>query len=455
MPGVRRRAPCVPGRLRLTNAHSVAHATQVRVKRRGDDKSYAARVLTIGAQCDCALLAVDDEDFWTVDGTVRDVQPLKLGRLPRLEDAVAVVGYPVGGDTLSVTRGVVSRIEITPYSLASAELLSMQIDAAINPGNSGGPVFNADGECVGIAFESLVGEDTENCGYAIPSPIVRHFVSDYQRHGTFTGFPRMGVQLQNMENEALRRAAGVPDGKKGVLVQRVEPTGGAADILEPGDVLHSYDGLEISNDGTIAFRAGQRIGCSFAMMSRFAGETVRVGYSRQGEIHEADVAVSVVEKAVPAHIRGNMPPFLVVAGLVFVEVTEAYLRNEYGDEFSYDAPVSLVQTMVHGMRSHTDEELVVVSKVLANEISLGYEHVTNAALKTCQGQPVRNLRHLTELVDETLRAGDTFLEFGLEQGERIVLSAHAVPAATTEVLEANAIPADRSADLPSPSQQQQ
>ena len=150
-----------------------------------------------------------------------------------------------------------------------------------------------------------------------------------------------------------------------------------------------------------------------------------------------------------------MPPFLVVAGLVFVEVTEAYLRNEYGDEFSYDAPVSLVQTMVHGMRSHTDEELVVVSKVLANEISLGYEHVTNAALKTSQGQPVRNLRHLTELVDETLRAGDTFLEFGLEQGERIVLSAHAVPAATTEVLEANAIPADRSADLPSPPPQQQ
>lgn len=56
---------------------------------------------------------------------------------------------------MSVTSGVVSRIEVTSYVHGAAELLGIQIDAAINSGNSGGPAFNSRGECVGIAFQSL------------------------------------------------------------------------------------------------------------------------------------------------------------------------------------------------------------------------------------------------------------------------------------------------------------
>ena len=63
--------------------------------------------------------------------------------------------FPIGGESISVTSGVVSRIEVTAYVHGSAELLGVQIDAAINSGNSGGPAFNARGQCVGIAFQSL------------------------------------------------------------------------------------------------------------------------------------------------------------------------------------------------------------------------------------------------------------------------------------------------------------
>lgn len=66
---------------------------------------------------------------------------------------------------ISVTSGVVSRIEVTSYSHGSTELLSVQIDAAINSGNSGGPVFNETGQCVGIAFQSYAGTDAENIGW--------------------------------------------------------------------------------------------------------------------------------------------------------------------------------------------------------------------------------------------------------------------------------------------------
>lgn len=79
---------------------------QVKVKRRGDDQKFLARVLALGVDCDMALMTVEDGAFW------EGVEPLEFGPLPRLQDTVAVVGYPIGGDTISVTVGVVSRIEV-------------------------------------------------------------------------------------------------------------------------------------------------------------------------------------------------------------------------------------------------------------------------------------------------------------------------------------------------------
>ena len=63
----------------------------------------------------------------------------------------------------------------------------MQIDAAINSGNSGGPAFNDKGKCVGIAFQSLKHEDVENIGYVIPTPVIMHFIRDYEKNGAYTG----------------------------------------------------------------------------------------------------------------------------------------------------------------------------------------------------------------------------------------------------------------------------
>eukprot|EP00884_Botryococcus_braunii_P012079 jgi/Botrbrau1/20872/Bobra.0135s0007.1 len=170
----------------LTNAHSVDHHTQVKVRRRGSDEKYVARVLAVGTECDIAMLTVDDLSFW--DG----LESVRMGQLPHLQQQVTVIGYPIGGDTMSVTSGVVSRIEVTSYVHGAAELLGIQIDAAINSGNSGGPAFNSRGECVGIAFQSLRHEDAENIGYVIPNPVMEHFLNDFDKHGKYTAFPSLG-----------------------------------------------------------------------------------------------------------------------------------------------------------------------------------------------------------------------------------------------------------------------
>jgi hypothetical protein len=74
-----------------------------RVRRHGNPKRFVARVVCIGYQCDIALLEVDDEAFWA------GYTPLQFGGVPHLQESVTCVGYPTGGDNISVTCGVVSR----------------------------------------------------------------------------------------------------------------------------------------------------------------------------------------------------------------------------------------------------------------------------------------------------------------------------------------------------------
>ena len=80
--------------------------------------------------------------------------------LPLLRDKVFVLGFPIGGDELSITEGVVSRIEAQSYSHSHARALAVTVDAAINSGNSGGPVVSQDtGEVVGVAFQGYAGSE--------------------------------------------------------------------------------------------------------------------------------------------------------------------------------------------------------------------------------------------------------------------------------------------------------
>jgi hypothetical protein len=87
--------------------------------------AYESRGSVLNRTCVCAaMLTVSNDEFW------ENVTPVDFGSLPRLQDAVTVVGYPIGGDTISVTSGVVSRIEVTSYVHGATELLGVQVRVA-------------------------------------------------------------------------------------------------------------------------------------------------------------------------------------------------------------------------------------------------------------------------------------------------------------------------------------
>ena len=399
----------IAGRRLVTNAHCVDHHTQVKVRRRGDDVKYVARVLAVGTECDLAVLSVEDDAFW------EGLTPLCFGALPRLHSSVTVVGYPLGGDTISVTSGVVSRIEVTAYAHGATELLGVQIDAAINSGNSGGPAFSSQGECVGVAFQSLKAEDAENIGYVIPAAVVEHFLTDVDRNGKYTGFPALGIEWQRLESPFLRESLGMKPKQKGVLVRRVEPTGACAEYLQAGDVIMSFDGVHVANDGTVPFRKKEheRISFSYLISCKYNGETARLEVLRSGEGGRArkltvDVSLGGLVRPVPVHIKGQLPSYFIVGGLVFTRVTVPYLRSEYGKEYEYDAPVKLLDRMMNSMTKTPAEQLVVLGQVLASELMLGYEDIANTAVLRFNGELVVNLAHLAEMVDSCTERYLTF-----------------------------------------------
>src|SRR3989338_10027228 len=109
----------IENRFILTNVHVVQDSTTILVRRHGSAKKYPAQVVCAGWQCDLALLRVREEAFWTY------CTALELGDVPELQDAVACVGYPTGGGNLSVTCGVVSRVDVHSNPNRHASLLTV------------------------------------------------------------------------------------------------------------------------------------------------------------------------------------------------------------------------------------------------------------------------------------------------------------------------------------------
>ncbi|CBI32271.3 unnamed protein product, partial [Vitis vinifera] len=426
----------------LTNAHCVEHATQVKVKRRGDDTKYVAKVLARGIECDIALLSVESEEFW------KGTEPLNFGRLPRLQDAVTVVGYPLGGDTISVTKGVVSRIEVTSYAHGSSDLLGIQIDAAINPGNSGGPAFNDQGECIGVAFQVFRSEDVENIGYVIPTTVVSHFLDDYERNGKYTGFPCLGVLLQKLENPALRSCLKVQS-NEGVLVRRVEPTSDANNVLKEGDVIVSFDGVHVGCEGTVPFRSTERIAFRYLISQKFTGDVVEVGIIRAGAFMKVQVVLDPRVHLVPYHIEGGQPSYLIISGLVFTPLSEPLIEEECEDTIG----LKLLTKARYSLARFKGEQIVILSQVLANEVNIGYENMSNQQASNnlnvlkFNGTWIKNIHHLAHLIDS---CKDKYLVFEFEDNYLAVLEREAAAAASPCILKDYGIPSERSSDLLKP-----
>ena len=218
----------------LTNAHVVDHADKITV-RLADKREFSARVIGADKRTDVALLKIDAHDLPKV--VVGDPDKLKVG------EWVVAIGSPFGFDS-SVTAGIVSA---KGRSLPQENYVPfIQTDVAINPGNSGGPLFNMNGEVVGINSQIYTRSGgSMGLSFAIPINVAQQVAGQLQSQGKVTR-GRIGVTIQEMTRELAESfGLGKPDG---ALVSSVAKDGPADKAgIEASDVILKFDGKPVTD----------------------------------------------------------------------------------------------------------------------------------------------------------------------------------------------------------------
>jgi S1-C subfamily serine protease len=415
----------------LTGAHVVANATFVQVQKISATDKSVARVVSVCHDCDLALLAIEDRHF------MEGIDPAELGELPDLRDRVAVVGFPIGGEEISITEGVVSRIEVQRYAHSQRHLLAVTVDAAINKGNSGGPVFKS-GHVVGIAFQTL--ENAENVGEMVPAPIIRHFLAAAPTRPDIQ-IPAIGITTQNLENPFLRKRFGLAAGDGGVLVLSVDYGGSAWGVLEPGDALLEIAGHKIAGNSTVKFRGRYRTRYDVMLGWSSVGETIDLTLLRRGVRRKVGLVLAPPSPLVPRNRYDQPPTYYIYGGLVFQMLTRDYLST--WDSWWDKAPKEFLHLYYSGTRTPERQEVVILTQVLADEVNVGYEGFYSESIVSVNGVVPRDMHDFVRLCEATSGT----LEVRTSSDGYIVLDTERARAASARILERYRIPRDRSLDL--------
>lgn len=417
----------IGGRRILTNAHNIANSTIITVRKHNTDTIYTAKVEYVDHGCDLATLLVNEPEFY------QDITPFEIGETPPLQEEVLAIGYPIGGDGLSMTKGIVSRIENRMYRHSLRNLLAVQLDAAINPGNSGGPVFYGS-KIAGIAFQG--NRKGENLGYMIPCEVIRHFLKDIE-DGRVDGCGMMGFSYAPLENPGMRAYYKMTPEQTGMLVTEVNPL---TDKASPGtikvnDVLLAIDGHKIANNGNIRLANGEPRHFSYVLLGKQIGEKVKLTLLRSGQEITAELPVRKPDQYIfPVYDREM--DYYCLGGLIFTTLTSNYLI-----ELGKNAPNYLTAQMVKG-KDFEDSGLVVLTMVLGDEVNIGYQNIVTELVSSVNGVKVRNLQHLIELLEEK-EDGYAIIQFHQEKCP-MVLDLKQFRDATPRILERYQLPADRS-----------
>jgi S1-C subfamily serine protease len=394
----------IDGNRIMTNAHVVAWTTQLVVRRYHDPKPYFARVEFVAHDIDLAVIKVDDPDFY------KGMKPLEFGPLPKVRSTVVTYGFPAGGEQISYTSGVVSRIEVQGYvHIGDRAFLAVQTDAAINPGNSGGPVIQDD-KVVGVAFEGIA--SLQSTGYFIPTVIIHHFLDDI-KDGVYDGVPEAGLRLSALQNPAYRRMLKLPDdSKRGVRVDQILDIPTTQALIKPNDVIMQVGDYPIDDDGTITYD-GNTVGVSAAVDLAQNGDTIPLKIWRDGQMIDVNLPVKVYNDD---NAQGNqydvLPKYYIYGGLVFTPLSLDYLKT-FGQDWTDSAGRELIYELVYRHLEdpkHWRPEPVVLASILDHPVNANFTTRGQAMVDKINGMTINRLSDVPKAF-ATTTGPDAIIEF--------------------------------------------
>ncbi len=426
----------IEGKRILTNAHVVTYASQLFVEGGQSSDKLPAKVLAVSPGIDLAVLTLEDESFFEK----RAPMP-RTTALPEVKASVLAYGYPQGGTTLSITKGIVSRIEYTGYGDNTAGV-RVQIDAAINPGNSGGPAL-IDGKMIGVVFSKVAMAD--NIGYIIPSEEVDLFLKDVA-DGHYDGKPAMYEPLQTLENDALRAFLGVDRKTQGMVVQSPNPAD-PADPLKHFDLITKIGDYPIDNTGMVSINGQLRLRFQYLVQKLAKDGKVPLTVIRHGKTMHIDLPVKPHYPRLIEPLRGTYPSYFIYGPLVFSPV-HSELASALGRVSSTLALIGspLVTRRGDYPKVEGEQLVIVAAPMFPHRIAKGYDNPSYKVVKEVNGIHVKNLKHMVELLRDS-KEKFTTISFDDQASETIVFNHKEALAATDEVLSDNGIRERASDDM--------
>jgi S1-C subfamily serine protease len=433
----------IPGKRILTNAHVILYASEVQIQANQAGDKISAHVEAVAPGIDLAVLKLDDEKFFDSH------PPLRFRKgLPDAKDAVMVYGYPTGGTSLSITKGIISRIEFTGYNISTPGL-RIQIDAAINPGNSGGPAVVND-EMIGLAFSHLHG--AQNIGYIIPTEEVELFLKD-TADGHYDGKPAMYDDVQTLENPALRSFLHLPPSVQGIVVHRPFRTD-ASYPLKEWDLITKIGDTPVDDQGMIKVSDNLRLRFPYLIQKLAKLNKVPLTLFRDGKELKIEFPVLTTRPLVIPDLEGSYPSYFVYGPMVFADATNEFLGAAARDRQSTGLMGMLtfmgspLLTRVGDKPAFEGERLVIVtSPFFPHKLAKGYGNPAFQVVKTVNGHPIKNLAHLVEVLRDLKDEFVTFEFNARSTGETLVFPRAEMVAATNDILTDNGIRSQGSPDI--------
>ncbi|KFC73704.1 S1C family serine protease [Massilia sp. LC238] len=429
----------IEGKRILTNAHVVGYASQVEVQASQSGDRVPAKVIALARGLDLAVLELEDPSFFDKRPPVQ-----RAAVLPDVREAVFAYGYPVGGNSLSTTRGIVSRVEFVGYGSFSSGL-RIQIDAPINPGNSGGPVIAGD-KMIGLAFSMAA--NAQNIGYVIPNEEIELFLKDVA-DGRYDGKPLLHDSFQNLENTGLRQYLKIDRSVEGALVHRPYKND-ASWPLKEGDIVTHVGEHPIDNQGMVKLGSNLRVRFQYRIQQLAKDGKVPMSIIRAGKPMKVEVPTSGPRPLLIPDLNGGYPSYFVYGPVVFTRATSEFLSFMVASAPAANAYAfndSPLITRRGDSPDATREELVVISgPFFPHPLVRGYNNRFGSVVDTVNGVKIRSLAHLVSTLRD-LKDEHVVFKFDQRYGENMILPRKAVLDATEGILSDNGIRTQGSEDM--------
>ncbi len=403
----------VRGERILTTAYSLADHVLVEVSKPGKTRKYPARVVVKDYHNGLAILDVEDKSFFT------GLTPVNLaeGRAVYRKRGIIPVWDDLGAKKEYTTETIKSSIRMYNPNCA---VLMHQMYTSMNEGGNGEPIL-IDGKLAGI----VTGLDRKNKTlYVISADVIERMLKDLD-DGSYEGLPYFWIEYDAIESdENFREHLGMTEGDGGIYVSRVAPLSSGSDVIKPGDVIESINGVNIDDRGM--YESPQYGNLNFyglIFMDRFVGDTVNMGIIRDRKKIRISFTLRPIRNelfTVPFFEYDVQSDYVMYGGLIFQELTRGFMKT-WGGEWERKADKRLLYYYQNNKiySSEEKERIILLNRVLPAPCNQGYQGNKNLILTTVNGKKITTMSQLYNMLQESR---DTYIRFDFVGGDIIVLS---------------------------------